>query len=99
MATLKGELNRELNRIKATQYRQRISRYGRKAVYALEPKEPLKFKPWFLQGIEYYQKEKGFTFEVLCPGLLRVKRPGQTTLLRTYKDFVREYKNDYLSKF
>lgn len=99
MATLKGELNIELNRIKATQYRQRISRYGRKAVYASEPKEPLKFKPWFLQGIEYYQKEKGFTFEVLCPGLLRVKRPGQTTLLRTYKDFVREYENDYLSKF
>lgn len=60
---------------------------------------PLSFKDWFLKGIEYYQKEKNFTFEVICPGLLRIRRPGQPNLLRTYKDFVREYENDYLPKF
>ena len=60
---------------------------------------PLSFKEWFLKGIEYHQKENNFTFEVLCPGLLRIKRPGQTNLLRTYKDFVREYENEYLPKF
>ena len=88
-------MQRELARIKATQYRQRIARYGRKAVYRQEPET---FETWFYQGIERYKKDYGFTFELLTPGLIRIKRPGQDALLRTVADFKREYK-EYLSKF
>ena len=84
--------NQILGRVAGTQHHQ----WGIRNTPA--PK-PLSFKMWFLQGIEHYQKEKGFTFEVLCPGLLRIKRPGQNNLLRTYKDFVREYERDYLPQF
>ncbi|HWQ47650.1 MAG TPA: hypothetical protein VN414_01645 [Methanosarcina sp.] len=51
-------MQRELARIKATQYRQRIARYGRQAVYGtpVRPK-PLKSEAWLKQGIEHYQKQ------------------------------------------
>jgi len=59
---------------------------------------PMSFKEWLTQEIEKYQKQ-GLAFELVAPGLMRIKRPGQTNLLRTAEDFQREYQNDYLSKF
>ena len=58
---------RELARIKATQYRQRISRYGRGAVYN---HEPVSFPQWFLQGLRKYET-KGAEFE-LMPGMVKI---------------------------
>jgi hypothetical protein len=50
---------------KATQYRQRIARYGREAVY--NPK-PVSFSIWFLIYLRKCEK-KGAEFTFLCPGL------------------------------
>jgi hypothetical protein len=82
---------RELARIKATQYRQRISRYGREAVY--NP-EPVSFPQWFLQGLRTF-KAKGAEFELL-PGMVKIQWPGKVAILRTVEDFKREYETDYL---
>lgn len=59
---------------------------------------PLSFKEWLLKGIQYYQLE-GFTFELLTPYMMRIKRPGQPSLLRTCENFREEYEREYLSKF
>jgi len=69
----------ELARIKATQYRQRIARYGREAVY--NP-EPVNFKKWFLNGIRTYEA-KGAEFELL-PGMVKIQWPGKVALLRVH---------------
>jgi hypothetical protein len=55
---------RELARIKATQYRQRISRYDREAVYN---HEPVSFDQWFLNGIRTFEA-KGAEFELTWDG-------------------------------
>lgn len=60
--------------------------------------QPMSFKEWLLKGIAYYQTE-GFTFELLTPSLMRIKRPGQNSLLRTCANFREEYEKEYLSKF
>jgi hypothetical protein len=60
--------------------------------------EPLKFKEWLLQGMEHYKKQ-GFSFELVTPSLMRIKRPGQNSVLRTHKNFLYEYENEYLSNF
>jgi hypothetical protein len=60
--------------------------------------QPMSFKEWLLKGIAYYQAE-GFTFELLTPSLMRIKRPGQNSLLRTCANFREEYEKEYLSKF
>jgi hypothetical protein len=82
----------ELARIKATQYRQRIARYGREAVY--NP-EPVNFKKWFLNGIRTYEA-KGAEFELL-PGMVKIQWPGKVAILRTVEDFKREYESCYLT--
>jgi hypothetical protein len=51
-----------------------------------------------LQGIEHY-KQQGFTFELLTPGLMRINRPGQNSILRTAANFREEYEKEYLSKY
>jgi hypothetical protein len=84
---------RELARIKATQYRQRISRHGREAVY--NP-EPVNFSQWFLQGMRKYEA-KGAEFE-LMPGMVKITWPGKVPMLRTVKDFEREYQKEYLGQ-
>lgn len=90
-------MQRELARIKATQYRQRIARYGRQAVYGTPARsEPLTFEAWLKQGIEHYQKQ-GLTFELVTPSMMRIKRPGQNNLLQTCASFKDEYENEYLS--
>ncbi|AKB47802.1 hypothetical protein MSKOL_2025 [Methanosarcina sp. Kolksee] len=89
------QYTRELARIKATQYRQRIARYGRPAVRI---PEPVTFERWFLLGIRRYEK-KGAEFEFLAPGLVKIIWPGKPAVLRTVADFEREYQNDYLSRF
>jgi hypothetical protein len=88
---------RELARIKATQYRQRIARYGREAVYNTESvynTEPVSFEKWFLIGIRTHEA-KGAEFELL-PGMIKITWPGRVALLRSVEDFKREYKNEYL---
>lgn len=60
---------------------------------------PMSFKEWLLNGIKKYHDENGFTCELVTPSLMRIKRPGQTNLLRTCEDFAREYREEYLSKF
>lgn len=60
--------------------------------------QPMGFKEWLEDGIRYYQS-KGFTFELLTPSLMRIKRPGQNSLLRTCANFREEYEKDYLPKF
>lgn len=80
------KLTRELARIKATQYRQRIARYGRETVYNTEP---ISFEQWFLKGIRTYQ-EKGAIFELL-PGMVKIQWPGQVVIIRTVEDFKQEY--------
>lgn len=82
---------RELARIKATQYRQRIARYGREAVYNTEPAS---FEKWFLTGIRTFEA-KGAEFE-LMPGMVKITWPGKVPMLRTVNDLKREYKNEYL---
>jgi len=86
------QYTRELARIKATQYRQRISRYGRQAV-----RKPVSFERWFIIGVRRAER-KGIEFEFLFPGLVRIMTPGKPTMLRTLSDFEREY-DEYLSKF
>lgn len=87
------QYTRELARIKATQYRQRISRYGRQAV-----RNPVSFEKWFLICMRKCEKQ-GAEFTFVSPGLVRIEWPGQPAMLRTVADFEREWKNDYLSKF
>jgi hypothetical protein len=82
---------RELARIKATQYRQRISRYGREAVYNTEP---VSFSQWFLNGIRTYEA-KGAEFELLT-GMVKISWPGKVATLRSVEDFRREYESCYL---
>lgn len=60
--------------------------------------QPMDFREWLLQGIEYYKKQ-GFTFELLTPSLMRISRPGQNSLLRTCANFREEYEKEYLSRF
>ena len=82
---------RELARIKATQYRQRIARYGREAVYNTEP---VSFKKWFLTGIRTFEA-KGAEFE-LMPGMVKISWPGKVPMLRTINDLKREYESEYI---
>jgi hypothetical protein len=83
---------KELARIKATQYRQRISRYGREAVYN---NESVSFENWFLNGVRTFES-KGAEFELL-PGIVKIAWPGKVPMLRTVEDFRREYESCYLS--
>ena len=85
------KMTREMARIKATQYRQRISRYGREAVYN---HEPVSFEKWFLNGIRRYEA-KGVEFELL-QGMVKIIWPGKVPMLRTVDDLKREYENEYL---
>jgi len=59
---------------------------------------PLSFEAWLKQGMERYQKQ-GIVFELVTPSLMRIKRPGQTNLLRTCANFRNEYETEYLAKF
>ncbi len=86
-----GAVNQELGRIAGVQHH----KWGTRNTNTIP--EPLKFKPWFMAGIEHYSKE-GFVFEVVCKGLLRIKRPGHVPMLRTLKDFQREY-DEYVTNF
>lgn len=86
---------REEARVKAVQHAWIKNHYGRQAIN--KPKNPLTFEKWFLHGIRRAEK-KGIEFEFLCPGLVRIKTPGKTNMLRTLADFEREYQ-EYLSKF
>lgn len=90
---------RELARIKATQHSWIKNKYGVNAIRNNEPREPLKFKSWLLQGMNYHFEEFGIEFEVLAPGLMRIKTPGQRNRLRTLADFEREYYNEYIPLF
>jgi len=86
------KMTREMARIKATQYRQRISRYGREAVYNTES---VSFEKWFLNGIRTFEA-KGAEFELL-PGMVKIQWPGKVAVLRSIQDFKREYESYYLS--
>jgi hypothetical protein len=92
---LSSELKREVGRIKATQYRQRISRYRRQAFYN---SKPVGFETWFLVCLRKCEK-RGAEFDFLCPGLVRITWPEKVPVLRILADFEREYENEYLSKF
>jgi hypothetical protein len=87
---------REEARIKAVQHAWIKNHYGQATLR--EPKKPMEFEQWFLNGIRYYEK-KGFEFEVLTPGLVLIRKAGQKNMLRTVKDYRREYENFYLPSF
>lgn len=54
--------------------------------------KPMEFKEWLVKGMNYQNAKYGTTFETVCPGLMRIKVPGQVAKLRTLEDFKREHK-------
>ncbi len=81
--------NQELGRIAGVQHHTWgiINASGNRSIYD----KPLEFKVWLLDGMNKYNEKKGFVFETVCPGLMRIKRPGFVPVLRTLEDFQREY--------
>lgn len=61
---------------------------GKKSIFD----KPLEFNDWILKGMNYHFEKFGTEFEVVCPGLMRIKVPGKTPMLRTLQDFKREHK-------
>jgi hypothetical protein len=84
---------REQARVIATQHA-----YWKRHGVPIRAKNPIGFEKWFLFGVRRMEK-KGAEFTFLCPGLVRIQRPGKPAVLRTVADFEREYENEYLSKF
>jgi hypothetical protein len=84
-----GAVNQEIGRIARVQYYswEIKNPSGERSIFD----KPLEFEPWLLRGINYYEKD-GTEFKTVCPGLMRIKRPGRPNLLRTLDDFKREYK-------
>src|SRR5574343_971883 len=52
------------------------------------------FDQWFLDGIRKYE-EKGAEFELIDTGMVKITWPGQEPILRTVKDFEREYEQKF----
>lgn len=72
--------------------------FNRRGGRRTQRQTPMSFKEWLQNGINKYQKQ-GFTFELVTPGMMRISRPGQSSILRTCENFRDEYENEYLSKF
>jgi hypothetical protein len=64
----------------------------------IRAQNPATFEKWFLVCLRKCEK-KGGEFTFLCPGLVRISWPKQVPKLRTTSDFLREYEEEYLSKF
>lgn len=84
---LKIGMDRELARIKATQYRQAISRYGR-------PVKPLNFEDWFDWTVEKI-RSRGAKVDIICE-IVFITWPGQPVTGFSKLDFEKEYKTVYL---
>jgi hypothetical protein len=48
------------------------------------------FEQWFLAGIRKYE-EMGAEFELIETGMVKIRWPGKTAILRTVEDFRAEY--------
>lgn len=85
-----GAVNQELGRIAGVQHHTWEIRNpsGQKSIF----NRPLEFNEWLLKGMNRAYEKYGTEFETVCPGLMRIKVPGKTPMLRTLEDFEREYK-------
>lgn len=90
MRTMIGAVNQELGRIAGVQHHTWEIRNpsGQKSIF----NRPLEFNEWLLKGMNRAYEKYGTEFETVCPGLMRIKVPGKTPMLRTLEDFEREYK-------
>lgn len=67
---------------------------GQRSVF----QKPMEFNVWLKKGMNYHYEKYGTEYEVVCPGLMRIKVPGKTPMLRTLEDYKREheaYKVDF----
>jgi hypothetical protein len=96
MRTITGAVNQELGRIAGVQHHTWGIRNpsGQKSIF----NRPLEFNEWLLKGMNRAYEKYGTEFETVCPGLMRIKVPGKTPMLRTLEDFEREYK-EYKNNF
>jgi hypothetical protein len=60
--------------------------------------EPMSFQEWLVKGMEHY-RQQGFKFELVTNSMMRISRPGKSSILRTAENFREEYEKEYLSKF
>lgn len=82
-------IKQELGRIAGTQHKAwGLRNPSEKSVYV----PPLEFNEWLIKGMNYYNQTRGYEFETVRPGLMRIKRPGLPNLLRTLSDYRREHK-------
>ena len=96
MRTMTGAINQELGRIAGVQHHTWGIKNpsGQKSIFDT----PLEFNQWLLKGMNRAYESFGTEFETVCPGLMRIKIPGKTPMLRTLEDFEREYK-EYKANF
>ncbi len=87
---INAAINQELGRIAGTQHHSWGIRNptGQRSVF----NKPLQFNDWLLQGMNFYYEKYGTEFEVVAPGLMRIKVKGKVPMLRTLQDFQREHK-------
>ena len=92
-------INQELGRIAGVQHHtwgiRNPSGNGERSRY----EKPLEFEAWFNNGLRYYETVKGFRFQWLNLGTLKVTMPNGRTGTRTLADFEDEYKNEYRKQF
>lgn len=67
---------------------------GERSIYD----KPLEFETWFNRGLEVYKK-RGFKFQWLNLGTLKVILPNGKARTRTYEDFYQEWKFEYCPQF
>lgn len=68
---------------------------GERSIYD----KPLEFETWFNRGLKYYETVKGFRFQWLNLGTLKVILPNGKAGTRTYEDFYQEWKFEYCPQF
>lgn len=89
-------INQELGRIAGVQHHAWGIRNptGERSIYD----KPLDFEPWFNRGLEVYKK-KGYKFQWLNLGTLKVTLPNGKIGSRTYDDFHDEWENEYVANY
>lgn len=67
---------------------------GKRSIYD----KPLEFDIWFNRGLEVYKK-KGYKFQWLNLGTLKVTLPNGKIGSRTYDDFFDEWQKEYKANY